>query len=230
MEDTNRKLFGERLAQTAEAFGGVVPLSREVGVSDRTIRKWLDGDSDPDREYVVKIAHAAGVNIAWLAAGEGVMKGGSHFFEGKQALAQGLDYVMIPAFNIIASAGEGVIPWNEAQVGDFPFRLDFLKGELRARIGNLSMIPVEGDSMHPTLSSGDQIMVDRSDTEIRGGDGIYVIRLGDALMVKRIQRMPGGIIEIASDNPSYKLFTVEAGDYPDDFSVIGRVVWYGKWA
>ena len=169
--------------------------------------------------------------MEWLAIGEGEMrKGDTTRYKEKQDLTQWLDYVMIPAFDVNASAGGGTIPWNEAHVGDFPFRLDFIKGELRTRVGSLSMISVEGDSMHPTLSSGDQIMVDRSDTDIRGGDGMYVILLGESLMVKRVQRLPGGSLRVKSDNTVYEEFTIDAVTFPDDFSVIGRVVWYGKWA
>ena len=176
------------------------------------------------------MAKVSGVSLEWLATGEGgIRKDDTGDTKENQLLAEGSKYAMIPAFDVSASAGDGAIAWDEAQVGEFPFRLDYLKGELRARVGSLAMIAVEGDSMYPTLSPGDQIMVDRSDTEIMGGDGIYVVRLGDSLMVKRLQRLPGGTIEVVSDNQAYRLFSVVATDLPDDFSILGRVVWYGKW-
>src|SRR3546814_2525614 len=55
----------------------------------------------------------------------------------------------------------------------------------------LSIIRVAGDSMAPTLIDGDDILVDGGDAAGRLRDGIYVLRMDDALMVKRIARAPG---------------------------------------
>src|SRR3546814_9741351 len=69
----------------------------------------------------------------------------------------------------------------------------------------LSIIRVAGDSMAPTLSDGDDILVDGGDAAGRLRDGIYVLRMDDALMVKRIARAPGpGRIAVISDNPHYR--------------------------
>ena len=48
------------------------------------------------------------------------------------------------------------------------------------------MIRVAGDSMAPTLGDGDDILVDRGDGAERLRDGIYVLRLDGALVVKRL--------------------------------------------
>src|SRR3546814_4245944 len=45
--------------------------------------------------------------------------------------------------------------------------------------------------MAPTLSDGDDILVDGGDAAGRLRDGIYVLRMDDALMVKRVARAPG---------------------------------------
>lgn len=48
---------------------------------------------------------------------------------------------------------------------------------------------VAGDSMTPTLAHGDQILVHLSPSP-PGLDGIYVLRFGDDLLVKRLQLHP----------------------------------------
>src|SRR3546814_12083337 len=66
---------------------------------------------------------------------------------------------------------------------------DVCSSDLRVMGANpagLSMIRVDGDSMSPTLSHGDEIMVDRMDGAARLRDGIYVLRMDDTLMVKRV--------------------------------------------
>ncbi len=79
--------------------------------------------------------------------------------------------------------------------------------------------------MLPTLGPGDDILVDGDDAADRLRDGIYVLRVGDALIVKRVSLTPGGGIDILSDNPL-------SPDWSDvarkDLAVIGRVVWAGR--
>jgi phage repressor protein C with HTH and peptisase S24 domain len=88
------------------------------------------------------------------------------------------------------------------------------------------MIRVEGDSMAPTLSAGDDILVDLADGPDRLRDGIYVLRVHGALLVKRLALHPvGRRVTVQSDNPAY-------GDLPDcgldEIDCIGRVIWAGR--
>jgi phage repressor protein C with HTH and peptisase S24 domain len=90
----------------------------------------------------------------------------------------------------------------------------------------LTMIRVEGDSMAPTLNAGDDILVDHDDPETGLRDGIYVLRVDDALLVKRLAIHPfGRRVTIQSDNRTYP-------DWPDrgldELTCIGRVIWVGR--
>lgn len=89
----------------------------------------------------------------------------------------------------------------------------------------LALIRMEGDSMAPTLADGDEVLVDASDGAERLRDGIYVLRIDDALVVKRLRMAPGRRVSITSDNPAYP-------QWPDcDASALdlrGRVVWAGR--
>jgi phage repressor protein C with HTH and peptisase S24 domain len=90
----------------------------------------------------------------------------------------------------------------------------------------VSMISVTGDSMMPTLNAGDDILVDRGDAADRLRDGIYVLRLEEALLVKRLARHPAsGRISIRSDNPAYPSWEVAE---VQDLVIIGRVIWAGR--
>jgi repressor LexA len=94
---------------------------------------------------------------------------------------------------------------------------------LGVRPAAASMIRVRGDSMERTLSDGDEILVD-GDRRMPGPrDGLFVLRLDGALMVKRL-RMAGAQVEVISDNPRYETRLCEA----DAVAVVGRVVWLGR--
>jgi phage repressor protein C with HTH and peptisase S24 domain len=58
--------------------------------------------------------------------------------------------------------------------------------------------------MEPTLSDGDEVLVDLGDAQSRLRDGIYVLRMDGALNVKRIAIEPKGrLISVISDNTAY---------------------------
>ena len=80
--------------------------------------------------------------------------------------------------------------------------------------------------MAPTLNAGDDILVDHDDPVSGLRDGIYVLRVDGALLVKRLAIHPfGGRVTVQSDNPNYP-------DWPDrgldELECIGRVIWAGR--
>jgi phage repressor protein C with HTH and peptisase S24 domain len=125
-----------------------------------------------------------------------------------------------------ASAGPGAIPHELAGKPYLAFDESWLKALTSSSPARLSIIRVEGDSMAPTLSAGDDILVDLGDTMDRLRDGIYVLRADEALVVKRLALHPAGRrATVQSDNPAYP-------DWPDcgidDLNCIGRVIWAGR--
>lgn len=134
--------------------------------------------------------------------------------------------IEIPLLDVRASAGHGAITEVEARHARFGFDEKWLKQLTASRPASLSVIRVEGDSMEPTLSDGDEVMVDLSDTGQRLRDGIYVIRSDDALVVKRVALGPQGRqISIVSDNQAYPSWhDIDRRS----IHIIGRVLWFGR--
>ncbi len=128
--------------------------------------------------------------------------------------------------SVRASAGPGALVAAEVAKPYFGFDSRWLKSITGTPSGKLSVIRVEGDSMAPTLNAGDDILVDPADCAERLRDGIYVLRVDEALMVKRIALHPvGRRVTVQSDNPAYP-------DWPDcdldQIACIGRVIWAGR--
>ncbi|HYI42310.1 MAG TPA: S24 family peptidase [Sphingomicrobium sp.] len=144
--------------------------------------------------------------------------------EGRDEPQPGL--VAVKRTLVHASAGPGAYPAEEAAKPYFAFDERWLRGLTGSAAAKLSIIRVEGDSMAPTLSAGDDILVDLGDCMERLRDGIYVLRADDVLVVKRLALHPAGRrVTIQSDNPAYP-------DWPDcdieDVHCIGRVIWAGR--
>lgn len=134
--------------------------------------------------------------------------------------------VPVTLLDLTVSAGPGTVAGSEQPVAQIGFDPAWLNRLTAAGADELNLVQVEGDSMAPTLLPGDDILVDRSDGEARVRDGIYVLRIEDNLMVKRLTLHPvTRRVTVQSDNPAY-------ADWPDltltDINLIGRVIWTGR--
>ena len=132
----------------------------------------------------------------------------------------------VPVLDVYASAGHGAADFSEARRTTIGFDPRWLRDRTKGSADGLSVIQVKGDSMAPTLADGDDVLVDRKDGVGRLRDGIYVLRLDDSLMVKRLARNPSGRgISIRSDNPDYPSWqNIELGR----IDIVGRVLWFGR--
>jgi phage repressor protein C with HTH and peptisase S24 domain len=133
--------------------------------------------------------------------------------------------VAVPRLSLGASAGSGTLDEDEVAAGVLAFDIRWLRA-LGGQPDSLSIIRVDGESMAPTLQDGDDIMVDRGDGAARLRDGIYVLRMEDVLMVKRVALAPRlGHISVRSDNPLYPTWEdiTAAG-----VTIVGRVIWTGR--
>jgi phage repressor protein C with HTH and peptisase S24 domain len=128
------------------------------------------------------------------------------------------DWIEIPRLGLSASAGPGTFGDGEEAIGAFGFAPGWLK-EQNLDPQMLSAIAVSGDSMEPLLRDGDEILVDHRPRA--PGDGIYVLRQGDALLVKRVQFGKPGEVTLVSANDAYPPQIVAR----DEIEIIGRVVW-----
>ncbi|MCI4591419.1 S24 family peptidase [Sphingobium sp. BYY-5] len=136
-----------------------------------------------------------------------------------------LAIVAVPRLALGASAGGGTLDEDERAAGVMAFDARWLR-HLGVRPQRVSMIRVDGESMAPTLSDGDDIMVDHDDDADRLRDGVYVLRLDGVLMVKRIAMGPlRGRFSVVSDNPHYPDW---ADINPALVDIVGRVVWTGR--
>lgn len=100
------------------------------------------------------------------------------------------------------------------------FSREWLRMFTRSAPEHLFWTQGDGDSMEPTIRSGEVILIDRSQATPRMGDGIWALAWGDIGMIKRLRPLPDGSIEIHSDNPLVRPAVAVDGE----IHVIGRVV------
>lgn len=135
------------------------------------------------------------------------------------------DLVMVPRYDIQASAGNGVVIHSELIVDHLAFKQAWVR-ERGLNPKRLALIEVRGDSMEPTLRNHDLVLIDMASNTV-GADGIYAIQLNGFLMTKRIQALMNGSIAVISDNATYRQQILQAEEL-ESLHIIGEVVWFGR--
>lgn len=136
-------------------------------------------------------------------------------------------YQVIPKCRADASAGRaGARAIDEAELQADPAGVLALEVEFMARTlgrsgAGFMTVTVSGDSMEPTLSDGDVIIVDTTKTTI-DASGIYVLRIAGDLIVKRVHRRVDGSLVIKGDNPAYEPEHIQAAAV-GSLQVLGRM-------
>lgn len=193
-------------------------LADRLGVHKNTIVNYERGERFPDAPILLKILQLfPGTNPAWLLTGEGTRRKSEPAQEG---------FVMFPRYDLMVGAGPGRLVASEQIVDFVSFREEWIRDFLRVPKKDLALLTVKGDSMSPSLSDGDMILVDLRTSRIEDS-AIYVLEFEDALLVKRIQRMLDGSVVIKSDNQFYDP-EVLSKDRVEALKVVGRVVWAGR--
>jgi phage repressor protein C with HTH and peptisase S24 domain len=188
-------------------------LAEKLNIFPANISKWKSRNTIPYKE-VCETSVEKGVSVNWLLTGQGEVREG------------GAEYINVPEYKIEASAGHGSLVEDET-----PSQYIAIKKSSLAASGvntsNLIIMYARGDSMEPTIYSGDPLFVDRNATNIAPDGGIYIFNYGTDVFVKRLQMTFTGDVLVISDNAKYPSQTIPKADL-DQMRIAGRVVVYGR--
>lgn len=173
-------------------------FARDCGFSDTVLRQYLNGQSEPTRPALLAIARTAKVSVEWLATGQPIA--------GAKASAE-----------------------NYVYKDPLAFETGWLRAEFPNAFENLLLTQVVDESMEPTLQQGDLALVDTNDRDLGTvSHGIYLIKLNDRLLIKRLQYIAGNTLRVLSDHPAYEAFSIQPFETFSNLSLMGKVVWFGR--
>lgn len=189
-------------------------LAKYLGVSDSSISNWIRRNTVPYAECV-QITKRNNISMDWLLFGIG--DSSSSKVENTPNVNSD-EYVSVPMYDVTASAGNGCFFSEERIIG----HLHYLKSWVRSEglfVKDLAVVTISGDSMSPTLNTGDAVLINTAHTK---GDGIFLLRVGEALRVKRLQWLVDNSIRVLSDNPMYPQEIISAEAFENNsVEVIG---------
>jgi transcriptional regulator with XRE-family HTH domain len=190
-------------------------LAERLGIHKNTVTNYERGERFPDINILLKILEVfPGTNPGWLLTGEGSKNKTEPVEEG---------FVVFPE---LQPDGQRRRIESDQVVDFISFKEEWVRNSLRVPRKDLALLTVKGDTMSPTLSEGDIVLVDLRASRIVDS-AIYILEFDDAFLVKRIQRRLDGSVVIKSDNPVYEP-EVLLEEQVKSLKVAGRVVWCGR--
>jgi phage repressor protein C with HTH and peptisase S24 domain len=210
-------------------------LGELVRVSQAAIQKIEVGEAKNSTK-LIDIAKVLAVRPEWLSDGSGPMRDEGQQVRGIDLTAENkvdLDIYRVEVLDLVVSAGPGRYMLSEAV--EVLNAIEFTSDRARALFGSrtaedVKVMTVDGDSMYPTIKSGDRLFFDVSVREFTT-DGVYAFVYGKTFHVKRLQ-MQGTRLVVLSDNPNLERWEISE-DTEDQFYVMGKAllhesIMYGK--
>ncbi len=217
-----RRRVGLSIREVAEALG-MEHGSSYQHYEDRYRKPLLPLDLT---QKLVPIFAKAGADPAELYALAGVDASGSHLLGTKPA-EDDPRIIRVKELDIRAGAGAALTGETETVIDTWQIPAAIIRGYSSAPASDLRIIAMMGDSMEPTLQSGQRILVDTGDTK-PSPPGIFVVWDGLGLVVRRVALLPHSEparVKITSDNPKYDPSERTVGEA----HLRGRVIGQWRW-
>lgn len=217
--DPEEMAFIQRLRDAVERAGKAPAVAERSGVPEKTVYNWVGGRNASKALAFAKIAAACGVSVlALLGRADDATSG-----EASPELA---DAVRVPILDITAAAGNGFHNGDPQVTGFFPFPRSVLR-RLGIKPEKVRGLRSRGDSMWPTISDGQLVLIDIGGIDLHDGR-IYAISAPDGLRLKRIQRqMDGGVLLISDNKDLYEPERIPPHE-ADAIRVVGHAFWTEK--
>lgn len=239
----------DRIKLRLEALGYTqASVARDAGLKPDYVRDLLRGKKEEvSVEGAVKLANALHCSVNWLLTGEHEHMTSEEVADGLPSRSKrenngstplqpykGDIEGSSPEIDARAGAGQGAIGDAEVValerggaiigsrvVSEWVFPAAYVRHQLGAQPSGIWVLEVVGDSMSPTLESGDRVIIDTLHARPTP-DGVYVIDEGEGPMVKRLQLVRQSDppqVRIISDNKNHEAYTLRL----EDIRIVGRV-------
>ena len=188
-----------------------------IGVHRNTVARWESEKGVPDYNALREIVVHFKISPEWLFAETGDTSPAS--------TPDGVDVFFVPKVEARLSAGTGSLVVDGDVEGYFAFRSDWLLH--KGAPAQMVLMSVSGDSMSPTISNGDMVLVNQGQKDVIAG-AIYAVSVDDSILVKRLDKQPGKLVLVSDNREAYPPLELDMTDEAvcESVRIIGRVLWW----
>jgi len=207
--------LGERLRKERLRVGmDQRSMAEALGISRNSQQAYEAGRTPPPSDYLIA-AHAKGVDIVFVLTGKhGDVVSAEETSDAETVEIEEIDL----AYGLGGSFADGEV---ERQTHRFPQA--WLRTITRTSPALLFFARGRGDSMTPTISDGDMVLIDRSQRSVREQDAMWALTVGQIAMIKRV-RVHGSRVELLSDNERIPPYDA----VQEELNIVGRVIFVGR--
>ena len=186
-------------------------------------RTHVDNMRKPDAplrlDDVLALAREVGVSLEWVVSGQSTGSVARGLSDGQVGGFEGLPgFVRLSPLRpeIVVAGGRNIERWTPS---GFAVSVEWLDGF--GLTPDTARYALAGDDgMAPAIGKGASVVIDVRPASPR--TGLYCVAIDDELLVRRLQRLPGGVSELVADaDPRWRHVLGEAVE-------MYRVVWVGQ--
>ncbi|MGL4388784.1 MAG: XRE family transcriptional regulator [Brevinema sp.] len=195
-------------------------FSEKLGISVMSLSRLETNESSLKIELLSKI-ESLGISLDWLVSDRGEMIRGEGV--GDLIVSDKKEEICyVRKLDIYAAAGVGIINYAD---GEVPVWVGLPASFIYPYSpSTIALLNVHGASMEPTMRHGDVLLVSEQDTSLVS-EHIYIIRIGEELKVKRVDKLPNKNIVIWSDNPQYSRHEYTPQEWEEyRIEIVARVI------
>lgn len=190
----------EKIATLVTMVGGPVRAAAIIGKTRTHVDNMRKPNAPLRLEDVLALTREAGVSLDWVV-GTGPSPAGATP-HGALNDAAGSGFGALPGFlrlqplrpDIVTQGGRAIERWTPSEIAFSPQWLDSAFG-LSSDSARYAMAGDAG--MAPLIGKGATVIVDTRPGKAR--TGLYLVAVGEELLARRLNRLPGGAAELVAD-------------------------------
>ncbi|MEG3177026.1 S24 family peptidase [Sphingomonas sp. RB3P16] len=203
-------------------------FAERVGAKQFQVSKWETLGQEPTARTLIAVAALAGVDpIEFMDTPWSPLEGSRPSASTLPAINAPVfedDVVEIVSLDLSLSMGPGTLIEDFVESETIKMDLALVQGITRTPSDRLRLVKGIGDSMEPTLRTGDHVLIDINEKSLSKISGIYWIDYHGSHGIKRLRPASRQRVRIISDNPGEEDFEVDA----EDLRIEGRVIWFAR--
>lgn len=219
------KLLSSRIREAVELGKKIYGSGEQLGractpaVSGANISRWANGTAVPRVAQVENLLELVGAQL--ILPGETVRDFARVIQVADTEAVQ--QHLVQSSYDEPESVVDYVLSRKHAQP-NMLFHPDYLR-KLGLEAHHCFLLEIHNDNMFPTMRAGDQVLVDKTQTDVTMSPELFVIYAEGGIMVRRLSKV-GGVLNLTQDSGNRTISLNQ--EQQAEISVLGKVVWLGK--